>query len=220
MEAHARNSQAGIDLAEKLLVVNQIVYALGVLLLLGRTAGASEASYFVVRLNDIDQRHVITDSGATEVTNPDLRADEVLVQATDAQIQKLQSEPAVELIYAASDELARGVPVNACIRAEPLPIGELVERVGEGWTEGRKLSAHLTYSIGFVPTGLGRDRMTAAVQKALGEWSKYVQLDFTYQTQPDASRNLHFLFASKQHGDSYPFDGRGRRWLTRITRPV
>jgi hypothetical protein len=83
-------------------------------------------------------------------------------------------------------------------------------KMGKGWTNGRKIAANLTYSYGYIPPALGTDRVAAALQRAFEEWSRYVQLEFTYTTKADASRNLHILFAEGPHGDAYPFDGRGK----------
>ena len=72
-------------------------------------------------------------------------------------------------------------------------------------------SAQLTYSIGAVSPKLGRQRMLENIQRALAEWSKYVQVDFSLTDEPNANRNLNFLFATGPHGDPFPFDGPGRR---------
>ena len=45
------------------------------------------------------------------------------------------------------------------------------------------------------------------LERAFAEWSKQVQVDFTYSDATAASRNLNILFASGAHGDPYPFDG-------------
>ena len=70
------------------------------------------------------------------MTNPDLRPDEVLVFATDKQIEALSNEPAVALIYPASQDLIAGVPANACYRQEVESIGELVMRRAPGGRRG------------------------------------------------------------------------------------
>lgn len=52
--------------------------------------------------------------------------------------------------------------------------------------------------------------MLETIQRALSEWSKYVQVDFAFTDQTDVRRNLNFLFATGPHGDPFPFDGPGR----------
>ena len=164
----------------------------------------------IVRLNDLNKEMSSLRSGAIEVTNPDLRPDEVLVFATDKQMEALSKESAVALIYPASQDLIAGVPANACYRQELPSAGEYVMPPGSGWTEGARGSAHLTYSIGAVSPKLGRDRMLQNIQRALGEWSQYVQVDFTLTTETDGPRNLNFVFATGAHGDPLPFDGPGK----------
>lgn len=174
-------------------------------------AGASEPSYIVVRLHSEQHREVISRSGAVEVAHPDLRENEVLVLVTEKQLELLQNEPAVKLIYPASDELISGIPLHGCERPEPEQIGELVMPVGRGWDGGARAAVRLTYSYGVISEKLGRGRVEDAVQRALAEWSRYVQVDFTYTSRTDAPRNLHFSFFRGEHGDAYPFDGRGRQ---------
>jgi hypothetical protein len=203
-----KNSQDPFRFADKR-HVKAIVAAIFATVVMSVTALASE-SYVVVRLNDAQSRDVVSRSGAIEVTNPDLRPDEVLVLATDKQLEALGNEPAVAFYYPASQDLIAGVPANACYRQELAQIGEYVMAPGGGWTAGLRGAAQLTYSLGAVSPKLGRERMLENIQRALKEWSTYVQVDFTFTDQPDSSRNLNFLFASGAHGDPFPFDGPGR----------
>lgn len=182
--------------------------AFGIAILAALTLRAD--SYMVVRLSDPQLRDVVAQSGAIEVTNPDLRPDEVLVFATDKQLESLTEKPAVALIYPASEDLIARVPASACYRQELPSAGEYVMPPGTGWTEGARGSAHLTYSIGTVSPKLGRDRMLQNIQRALGEWSRYVEVDFTLTDRADGPRNLNFAFATGNHGDPLPFDGPGK----------
>jgi hypothetical protein len=203
-----KNSQARFLSVEEQLV-KAIRAAFLVSLLWSLSAFASD-SYMIIRLNDPQLREVAIKTGAIEVANPDLRPDEVLVFATDKQIEALSDEPAVALIYPASQDLIAGVPANACYRQEVQSVGELVMQPGAGWTAGMRGSAQLTYSIGAVSPKLGRERMLENIQRALAEWSRYVQVDFSLTDEPNANRNLNFLFATGPHGDPFPFDGPGR----------
>ncbi len=173
-------------------------------------AAASDPSYVVVRLSSGADREVISRSGAIEVSHPDVRNDEALVLATETQVESLQNEPAVELIYPASEELISGMPIHGCGRKDEEEIGELVMPVGRGWNNGVRTSANLTYSFGYISPKVAPERMSEVVHSALSEWSRYVQVDFTRTSHLDASRNLHFSFFKGDHGDKYPFDGRGR----------
>jgi len=173
-------------------------------------AAAADPSYVVVRLSSGAGREVVSRSGAIEVSNPDVREDEMLVLATETQIESLQNEPAVQLIYPASDELISGLPTHGCGRKDQDEIGELLMPVGRGWNNGTRTSAKLTYSFGYISPKISPERMSESVQNALAEWSRYVQVDFTRTNRVDATRNLNFSFFKGDHGDKYPFDGRGR----------
>jgi hypothetical protein len=174
------------------------------------TAVLASESYVVVRLTDPQARDVVTKAGAIEVTNPDLRPDEVLVLATDKQLEAIGNEPAVAFYYQASQDLIAGVPVNACYRQESLSVAEYVMAPGTGWTAGLRGSAQLTYSLETVSPKLGRERTLETIQRALREWSNYVQVDFSLTEQTGGPRNLNFVFAAGQHGDPFPFDGPGK----------
>ena len=128
---------------------------LGAVLLSGAAWAFENESYVVVRLNDPSYRHVVTRTGAIEIVNPDLRENEILVSVTERQLEKLQDEPAVALIYPASEDLVRGIPVHGCSRTEEELVGELVMKMGKGWTNGQKIAAKLTYSYGYIPPSLG-----------------------------------------------------------------
>lgn len=174
----------------------------------------------VVRVSFGDGSGVISRSGAVRIENPDLRPDEILILATEAQLEKLRNEPSVALVYPASEDLIGGVPVHSCARPETgvvgeglvgeSMVGEYVMSIGDGWADRKQGAARLTYSIETVSPKLGRERMRDAIGRALAEWSRYVQVDFSETSRTDASRNLNFVFATGDHGDGYPFDGRGR----------
>lgn len=192
-------------------IVNRILLVLLAALSTHLTAWASAfESYVIVRLSDADYRHVVARSGAIEITNPDLRPDEVLVRASEEQLEQLQEEPAVALIYPASEDLVRGIPVHGCWRSDEALAGEIVTKVGQGWNNGRRVAAKLTYSYGPIPASLGSDRLNSSLARAFAEWSRYVELEFSHTSRTDGPRNLHMQFASGDHGDNYPFDGRGR----------
>ena len=152
-----KNSQAPFRFADKR-DVKAIGAAIFAAVVMSVTALASE-SYVVVRLNDPQSRDVVARSGAIEVTNPDLRPDEVLVLATAKQLEALGNEPAIAFYYPASQDLIAGVPANACYRQELAQIGEYVMAPGAGWTAGlrRAGAAYLFARIGFPEARQGTD---------------------------------------------------------------
>lgn len=182
-------------------------------------ASMASESYMVVRLADKDAVEVVTKSGAILVAHPDLKEDEVLVLASDKQLDSIQNEPKVVFVYPASIELIAGVPVHSCTPSTSDLISEYILNIGKGWNINRQLATRLTYSVqGFTPK-MGKERTLEVLAQAFAEWSKYVQIEFTYSDRTSAPRNLNVLFASGAHGDSYPFDG-PRRTLAHTFYPA
>lgn len=51
-------------------------------------------------------------------------------------------------------------------------------------------------------------RVRTGIQQALDLWSAVIPLNFT-EVNPQSGADMQFLFGTKNHGDPYPFDGRG-----------
>ena len=171
-------------------------------LVLGMATLHAAEQYLVVRVNSPEYRYVVIQSGARDLQHPDLRSDEVLVAATDDQVETLQNEPAVSHMYPASEDLIAAVPVHACSTTmEESEVGAY-RLQSKGWG-----TTKLTYTFENITPKLGRERFTEGVQRAMAEWSRWVRLEFVPGTRTDGKVNLSFLFASGDHGDRYPFDG-------------
>jgi hypothetical protein len=104
-------------------------------------------SYMIVRLVDPSLRGAIASRGVVVVENPDIRPDEILVYATDEQLEELQNEPNVALLYPASLDLVQGIPVHACTPPKSDLIAEYIMSVGRGWRATGQTAVRLTYSI-------------------------------------------------------------------------
>ncbi|XP_042311962.1 collagenase 3-like isoform X2 [Sceloporus undulatus] len=63
----------------------------------------------------------------------------------------------------------------------------------------------LTYRINNYTPDMPKDKVEAAIAKALKVWSDVTPLQFTRTTKP---ADIEIWFASGAHGDFYPFDGR------------
>jgi hypothetical protein len=174
-------------------------------LVFGMAALQAAEQYLVVRVNGPEYRYVVTRSGARDLQHPDLRPDEVLVAATDKQVEALENEPAVSHIYVASEDLISAAPVYACATTMEDSHVAAFRLLGKGWG-----GVKLTYTFESISPKLGRERFTEAVQRAMAEWSRYVKLEFVPGTRIDGKGNLNFLFASGAHGDRYHFDGPGK----------
>jgi hypothetical protein len=81
-------------------------------------------------------------------------------------------------------------------------------------TSGREAAfkwrkSRLTYSILSFSSDLPRRDIDAAIRKAFDTWSAVVPLDFTEVSSNDPSADIKIKFASGNHDDPWPFDGRG-----------
>ncbi|XP_071590513.1 matrilysin [Heliangelus exortis] len=66
----------------------------------------------------------------------------------------------------------------------------------------------LTYKIGSYTTDLPRSKVDYAISRALMVWSDVTPLQF--QRVLNGHADIVIEFARREHGDRYPFDGRGR----------
>uniref|UniRef100_A0A914D5R0 Peptidase metallopeptidase domain-containing protein n=1 Tax=Acrobeloides nanus TaxID=290746 RepID=A0A914D5R0_9BILA len=67
----------------------------------------------------------------------------------------------------------------------------------------------LTYSIESYSPDLPHDDISKAIRHAFRTWSEVVPLDFTEVSRGDESADIKIKFAAQNHGDPWPFDGRG-----------
>ncbi len=144
--------------------------------------------------------------------NPDLESHQLLLEGDGAAIARLARWDEVAYLFPASWELEHGVPVVPCVGAVTSQgrVGQYVATVGDGWEGPGRHAATLTYSFEKLTRKLPAGLTKEEIQKALNEWSRYVKVTFVPGGWPHARRNLNFLFATGDHGDSYPFDGPGR----------
>jgi hypothetical protein len=159
-----------------------------------------------------DAERIIADTGLVRIERPDLVASQWLVKATEGEVFALAEREEVAYIFPASEELASGVPVQGC--AGPLidgaPIAQYISTIGHGWDGFGQGSAELTYSHSSLATQVPRAVIAGAVQRALAEWSRYAAVRFKPASHGIGERNLDISFLGLEHGDAYPFDGRGR----------
>ena len=179
------------------------------------SAAADRAEYFVVEFySDVDRndaRALILSSGLVLKDHPDLLPNHLLVTGTRAQLMALAEWDEVSYIFPASDELARGVPVRACAGALTTlgAVSQAVPTIGDGWDGPGLGSANLFYAFTSLTAKLPADAVKSEIVRALSEWVKYAQITFTPSTSTAGPRTIAVLFASRAHGDAYPFDGPG-----------
>jgi Matrixin len=178
--------------------------------------GASDAtrSAVVEFYSDVDPndaRGIVNQTGLEIQENPDLLANHLLVKGNDAQLVALAGWDEVAYVFPASAALLRGEPLHGCAGALTNlgPVGQSVALIGDGWDGPGLGSADLKYAFGHISDKVPIDTAKSEIARALAEWSKYVKVSFTQAASLTASRTLAILFASGDHGDGYPFDGRG-----------
>lgn len=181
--------------------------------LLARRSGSD---WFLVEFHpDVgrgDAETIVLREGALLADNPDLRPDHLLVRATPEQAARIAEWDEVAYVFPASRELRHGVPTLPCAGALTADgaVGQYIVAVGPGWDGPGLGSADLTYTFERLTEDLPADAAAGEIQRAFGEWSRYVAVRFSPGSSPGAPRNLNFLFTRGDHGDGYPFDGPGR----------
>ena len=184
----------------------------------GRTVlrAALPAYYLVEFHGDVpweDRRALVAESGLEIRDHKDLVGEHLLVRGALGSIRALAEWDEVAYIFPASGELVTGLPLVGCLggATEAGQVGQLTQRIGEGWEGAGQNRASLTYSFqGGVPSRLAEAQVYAEIQKAMAEWSGVVQVDFQRTNNTAAAKNINILFGARDHGDPYPFDGPGK----------
>jgi hypothetical protein len=178
------------------------------------SAGSEPTAFVIEVYPGIDPgiaREIATREGFALRTHADLLETHLLAVGTLEQAWRVASWDEVAYVFPASRELTSGLPVRACAGAITSAgyAANLAAKVGEGWDGAGKNKVDLRYSFGALTDKLPASVVESEIERALGEWAKYVEIAFVRTGNPYAEKSIHFLFASRDHGDSYDFDGRG-----------
>src|SRR5260370_3155913 len=165
--------------------------------------------YTDVDLNDA--RAIANEEGLLIEENPDLVANHLLLSGSAGQVLALANWDEVSYIFPVSSDLVQGTPVQGCAGALTTlgPVGQSIMLMGDGWAGPGHGAADLFYTFVHLTEKLPADAAKAEIVRAFSEWAKYAKLTFTLTDDKHASRTLPGLFASRDHGDGYPFDGPG-----------
>ena len=160
-----------------------------------------------------DARSIALREGLQLREHPDLARGQIMLEGRREQIEALASWDEVAYLFPASKELQEGRPAIPCAGAltDLGPIGQYIQRIGEGWDGPGRGSATLGYSFEQLTARLPQELVETEIIRALEEWSRYVKVDF--RPRPGAAsapQHINVLFARGPHGDPYPFDGPGR----------
>jgi hypothetical protein len=156
-------------------------------------------------------RQEVLDAGAVLVDNPDLTDLHLLVRATAEQVTKLAENDDLAYFFPAWDELISGRPLTACVNALTAQgaTGQYIPKIGDGWDGPGQNAVSLGYSFSKLTDQLPGDSARAEILRAFNEWAKYIKLTLAPASTADSAKTVNILFATGDHGDSYPFDGRG-----------
>ena len=140
--------------------------------------------------------------------HPDLLPGHLLVSGAFRRLQELAADDAVAYILPASPDLVAGRRVLGCAGAltEAGPVGEYVE-VSPGWAKNGNNRVGLQYVFQSFTPKIEENTLRGEVARALAEWARYTNLDFSSLGDSQDPRTLNILFAPGAHGDAYPFDG-------------
>ena len=144
--------------------------------------------------------------------NPDLNPHHLLIRAIDSDtLAAIAGLDAAAYIFPASAALVNGVATGACLGALTLigTTAQFVPVYGDGWDGPGLGSATVGYVFDEMTSQLAPAAAEAAIQAAMSEWAKVVQVTWRQGTNPNAAQTVNILFASYVHGDGYPFDGPG-----------
>lgn len=183
----------------------------------GRARAVTESAqgYYVVEFHEdvalLDRVALATEAGLVIRNHPDLVASHMLVNGTLKQVTSLAEWDEVAYIFPASGELVTGLPLIGCVggATETGQVGQLTQRVGEGWDGPGLGSASLTYTLQAMTRKVPVEQAQQEILRAMAEWSSVVKINFQKGSAAGGSRNINILFGSKDHGDPYAFDGPG-----------
>jgi len=179
-------------------------------------ASAASREFFLVEFHEDvsweDRRALIVESGLAVRDHADLVGNHMLVSGPLARVQSLADWDEVAYIFPASGELATGAPLIGCMGAAAPAgeVGQLTQRVGEGWDGAGLGPAELTYTIQKNPGRIPPPYVETILQNAMIAWSNVLKVRFRKGSNTVATKNINILWGGVQHGDAYPFDGPGR----------
>jgi hypothetical protein len=142
--------------------------------------------------------------------HPDLVKWHLLLSGDQGRLQGLAQWDEVAYIFPASPALIRGEHVHTCMGALTTAGTTPMYVLGStGWPKDASGQVTLSYVFGNLTPKLPADQATQAILSALNAWTQYAPIKFVPGTNPTAPRTVNILFAVKDHGDGFPFDGPG-----------
>jgi hypothetical protein len=159
-----------------------------------------------------DQQDAVAQAeGLTLQRTAFLRADHAIVSAFLSDLAALTQHDEVAYIFPADPRLlepdADLMPCPGMLTSSG-PVGQYANIV-HGWDLSSDNIAHLGYFFSSVTPKVPSATVQSEVIRALNEWTKHANIQFTPSTAASAPRTVVVKFVSGAHGDSWPFDGPG-----------
>ena len=157
----------------------------------------------------VDARSAILNSPATLVEHPNLERRHLMVYIADPTreaeiLAALAATDAIAYIFPASAELVAGQPTASLGNS-----AQYVATNGDGWDGPGQNPATLYYYFSHLTAQLPESSVKSEILRAMGEWAKVVQVTWLPGGSATGNRTVNLLFGTGDHGDGFPFDGRG-----------
>ena len=181
-----------------------------------QTPDGNGGNFVVVEFHpdaDMDEaRALVGERNLQIVDRGNMPATQLLVDGALDDIGRLAEWDEVAYIFPASPELANGDDVRACAGALTVqgPVAQYA-LAGPGWPQtgapGSPIALHYFFGTlsGKIPAGTAQSE----ILRALTEWTKHGNLQFSAGESATDPRTLNIFFASGAHGDAYPFTPQG-----------
>jgi hypothetical protein len=160
------------------------------------------------------QHEILSGDGVSVVSSAVLLSNHVVVRASLDKLRALAANDEVAYIFRADSALA----VVAAAASELMPCAGMLTLAGpiaqyanivHGWDLDSDHAAHLGYAFGTMTTKVPALTAEAEILRALNTWSMVTNLIFEARSNPAGTRTIQIKFATRAHGDAYPFDGPG-----------
>jgi len=155
---------------------------------------------------------IAADEGLQIQENPDLVTWQLAVKGPAAKLAHLAEWDEVAYLFPVSRQLADGSPVKACAGAltSDGKIGQIVAKASDGWDGAGRGSVDLGYHFSSYTGRLTQEQVRTEVLRAMLEWAKQAKVRFSPAESGSSARTINVQFATGDHGDGYPFDGKGK----------
>jgi len=177
---------------------------------------AAASGFFLVEFHpDVDinlARTLLLNAGFELHENPDLSTHHLMIQSNSSeQLLALAKLDEVGYIFPASSNLVNGVSTLAFGGALTTngAVAQSIPTNGNGWDGAGLGSATVNYVFSAMTAQLPPAAAQAEILRAMAQWTNAVKVTWKLGTNPTAPQTVNILWATFDHGDGFPFDGKG-----------